>query len=164
MQLQEENKVNNPAGAVRHEMDITVNGQAYSVSLPSRRTLLDLLREQLSLTGTKKVCDMGHCGACTVLRDGVPVLSCITLAASCEGQEIRTRWRAIARPAGIYRSRRLPVRFLHTRPADVGHGPPRPQSLAHRRGSNPLYVGQPVPVRSIQRHRRSGNACFPDGC
>ncbi|MEO8284868.1 MAG: (2Fe-2S)-binding protein [Chloroflexota bacterium] len=69
---------------------LTVNGKDYNVAVPVRRTLLDTLREDLNLTGTKKVCDMGHCGACTVLRDGVPVLSCLTLAVACEGAEFTT--------------------------------------------------------------------------
>jgi aerobic-type carbon monoxide dehydrogenase small subunit (CoxS/CutS family) len=69
---------------------LTVNAQQYEVTVPARRTLLDLLRENLNLTGTKKVCDMGHCGACTVLRDGTPVLSCLTLAVACDGAELST--------------------------------------------------------------------------
>lgn len=73
-----------------HQLSLKVNGDDYQVSVPSRRTLLDLLRDNLNLTGTKKVCDMGHCGACTVLRDGVPVLSCLTLAVACEGAQITT--------------------------------------------------------------------------
>lgn len=77
------------AGA-QHNISLSVNGKRYNVDVPSRRTLLDLLRDQLFLTGTKKVCDMGHCGACTVLRDGTPVLACITLAAACDESEITT--------------------------------------------------------------------------
>ncbi|HEX9990253.1 MAG TPA: (2Fe-2S)-binding protein [Chloroflexia bacterium] len=79
-----------PTPQARHEITVTVNGESYTQTVPSRRTLLDLLRDQLYLTGTKKVCDMGHCGACTVLRDGVPVLSCLTLAVACEGASITT--------------------------------------------------------------------------
>ena len=58
--------------------------------LDSRMTLLDALREHLGLTGTKKGCDQGACGACTVLLDGKRVLSCLTLAAQCDGREVRT--------------------------------------------------------------------------
>ncbi|MDQ5822715.1 MAG: (2Fe-2S)-binding protein [Chloroflexota bacterium] len=71
-------------------IQLKINGQAYSVQVSPRRTLLDLLRDQLALTGTKKVCDMGHCGACTVLRDGTAVLSCLTLASACDGADIAT--------------------------------------------------------------------------
>ena len=79
--------------AEKHALQLTVNGQAYALQVPARRTLLDLLRDDLHLTGTKKVCDMGHCGACTVLRDGMPVLSCLTLAASCDAEQITTNRR-----------------------------------------------------------------------
>jgi aerobic-type carbon monoxide dehydrogenase small subunit (CoxS/CutS family) len=69
---------------------LTVNGEAVTVRGAPRRTLLDTLRETLGLTGTKKVCDEGTCGACTVLVDGRPVYSCMTLAVTCEGKVIET--------------------------------------------------------------------------
>src|SRR5580693_10561878 len=74
------------------EVDLTlrVNGSAQRLRLDSRVTLLDALREHLGLTGTKKGCDQGACGACTVLLDGKRVLSCLTLAAQCDGREVRT--------------------------------------------------------------------------
>ncbi|MEA2574469.1 MAG: aerobic carbon-monoxide dehydrogenase small subunit [Chloroflexia bacterium] len=78
------------AGTTTRNIQLTVNGKDYSVEVSPRRTLLDLLRDQLALTGTKKVCDMGHCGACTVLRDGTAVLSCLTLATACDGVSIVT--------------------------------------------------------------------------
>jgi xanthine dehydrogenase YagT iron-sulfur-binding subunit len=69
---------------------MTVNGEPRSVVADSRVTLLDSLRENLGLTGTKKGCDQGACGACTVLLDGKRVLSCLTLVAQCTGREVTT--------------------------------------------------------------------------
>ena len=71
-------------------LTLTVNGEVHSVVVDPRRSLLDLLREQLALTGTKKGCDQGTCGACTVLIDGKRVLSCLTLAATCEERDVTT--------------------------------------------------------------------------
>lgn len=70
--------------------ELNVNGKAYNLALDSRTTLLDTLRENLHLTGTKKGCDQGQCGACTVLVDGERVVSCLTLAASMTGRQIQT--------------------------------------------------------------------------
>jgi xanthine dehydrogenase YagT iron-sulfur-binding subunit len=72
------------------EYDITVNGMKRRVSLDPRTTLLDALREHIGLTGSKKGCDHGQCGACTVLVDGKRVLGCLTLAATVAGKEIIT--------------------------------------------------------------------------
>jgi xanthine dehydrogenase YagT iron-sulfur-binding subunit len=67
-----------------------VNGVEKSLTLDSRMTLLDALRERLGLTGSKKGCDHGQCGACTVIVDGRRVLSCLTLSAQCEGKSVTT--------------------------------------------------------------------------
>ncbi len=72
------------------DVAFNVNGIAKKVQVDSRMTLLDTLRERLQLTGSKKGCDHGQCGACTVIMDGRRVLSCLTLAASCEGREVKT--------------------------------------------------------------------------
>ena len=72
------------------EITLRVNGSLYQVSVDTRTTLLDALRERLGLTGSKKGCDQGACGACTVLIDGKRVLSCLTLAATCEDRAILT--------------------------------------------------------------------------
>jgi xanthine dehydrogenase YagT iron-sulfur-binding subunit len=69
---------------------LTINGQQHGLSLDPRVTLLDLLRERLSLTGTKKGCDHGQCGACTVIVNGRRVNSCLTLAVSVDGDKITT--------------------------------------------------------------------------
>jgi len=75
-----------------HMLDVTlsINKQARHVSIDTRTTLLDLLRENLDLTGSKKGCDHGQCGACTVLVDGRRVNSCLTLAVTAQGAEITT--------------------------------------------------------------------------
>lgn len=67
-----------------------VNGAGKSLMVDSRMTLLDALRERLELTGSKKGCDHGQCGACTVIVDGKRILSCLTLAATCEGRSVTT--------------------------------------------------------------------------
>ena len=72
------------------ELKLRVNGMLRELRLDPRVTLLDALRERLGLTGTKKGCDQGACGACTVLADGRRVLSCLTLAVTCEGRDITT--------------------------------------------------------------------------
>ncbi|MBR2686849.1 MAG: (2Fe-2S)-binding protein [Aquamicrobium sp.] len=72
-------------------ISLTINGQAHTVVLDDMRvTLLDLLRERLDLPGTKKGCDRGQCGACTVLVDGRRINSCLALAASLDGAEVTT--------------------------------------------------------------------------
>ncbi len=70
--------------------ELLINGERTVLALEPGTTLLDALREQTALKGTKKGCDMGSCGACTVLIDGRRVLSCLTLATRCEGKSIRT--------------------------------------------------------------------------
>jgi xanthine dehydrogenase YagT iron-sulfur-binding subunit len=69
---------------------LSVNGQAYRLGLDVRTTLLDALREHVGLTGSKKGCDHGQCGACTVHIDGVRVLSCLTLAIAAQGHQVDT--------------------------------------------------------------------------
>ena len=72
------------------DLSLEVNGRAYTLRVESRATLLDTLREHLNLTGTKKGCDHGQCGACTVLVDGVRINSCLSLAVLREGAKITT--------------------------------------------------------------------------
>ncbi len=79
--------VGNP---VMSRVGLSVNGQARSLEVDTRTTLLDLLREHLQLTGSKKGCDHGQCGACTVIVDGVRINSCLTLALMHEGSQVTT--------------------------------------------------------------------------
>ena len=72
------------------QMALEVNGERIEVSFAPYKTLLEVLREDLDLTGTKHGCELGECGACAVLVDGAPVLSCLVLAVECEGKRIET--------------------------------------------------------------------------
>lgn len=71
-------------------LELTVNDEPVRRLVPAHRSLLDFVREDLGLTGSKHGCDVGDCGACTVQVDGVPRLACITLAATCAGRRVRT--------------------------------------------------------------------------
>ena len=71
-------------------VSLNVNGQSYDLALAPHRTLLDVLREDVGLTGTKRGCDDGDCGACTVLVDGAPITSCMMLAVDAQGKAITT--------------------------------------------------------------------------
>jgi len=71
-------------------LSLRVNGEEVEVAFDPAKTLLEVLREDLDLTGTKHGCELGECGACAVLLDGLPVLSCLVLGVECEGREIET--------------------------------------------------------------------------
>ena len=75
---------------MKHDIKLRVNGDAYALQVDSRRTLLEVLREQLGLTGTKEMCNKGDCGGCTVILDGRAVLSCMMLAVEADGKEVLT--------------------------------------------------------------------------
>jgi aerobic-type carbon monoxide dehydrogenase small subunit (CoxS/CutS family) len=71
-------------------IELRINGRTHELAIEPNKLLLDLLRQDLGLTGSKRACDDSSCGSCTVQVDGVPMLACTMLAASCEGQEITT--------------------------------------------------------------------------
>jgi aerobic-type carbon monoxide dehydrogenase small subunit (CoxS/CutS family) len=73
---------------VMHNLSLTVNGELREVSIPANRTLYQVIKENLSLSGTKDGCRQGVCGSCTVMVDGLPVRSCLTLAVRCGGKNI----------------------------------------------------------------------------
>jgi carbon-monoxide dehydrogenase small subunit len=75
---------------VKRELHLTVNGDAYHLLVDTRRTLLEVVRDEIGLTGTKNGCGQGECGACTVLLDGGPVNACLVLAHEAEGHDVVT--------------------------------------------------------------------------
>jgi aerobic-type carbon monoxide dehydrogenase small subunit (CoxS/CutS family) len=85
----------------RVHLKFVVNGEESPVSFAPYKTLLEVLREDLDLTGTKHGCELGECGACTVLLDGEPVLSCLVLALECDGRRIETI-EGLARGAALH--------------------------------------------------------------
>ncbi len=119
-------------------IELTLNGRKRTDAVPGNRLLLDYLRETAGLTGTKTGCDGGECGACTVLVDDKPTLSCLTLAGTVAGKRVDTvellgqGGALVGRSARLSREARLPVRLLH---AGVHHGiggPAAPQSAPDR--------------------------------
>ena len=87
------------AAAKKPSLEMNVNGKVSRLNIDSRTTLLDALRDHLHLTGTKKGCDQGQCGACTVLVDGERVVSCLTLAVAAQGKRVQTI-EGLAEPGG----------------------------------------------------------------
>ena len=101
-------------------LNLTLNGQPVECASHPNKTLLEVLREDLGLTGTKHGCEMGHCGACTVLVDGEPILSCLALAVEAQGHDVRT-------VEGLARGGRLhPIQqaFAETGAAQCGYCTP----------------------------------------
>jgi len=87
-------------------IELRINGRNHELALEPNQLLLDVLRQDLELTGSKRGCDDSSCGACTVMIDGVPMLSCALLAASCQGQEITTM-EGVAEHGGLAAIQRL---------------------------------------------------------
>ena len=83
-----ENSPNKPAGKV--SISLIVNGEHTEIAFAPHKTLLEVLREDLGLTGTKHGCELGECGTCAVLMDGQPVLSCLVLGVACSGRSVST--------------------------------------------------------------------------
>ena len=132
------------------QITLRVDGQRRSLSVDTRTTLLDALRERLDLTGTKKGCDHGQCGACTVLIDGRRAVSCLQLAVAAEGREITTI-------EGVAEGERLhPVQqaFLDLDALQCGYCTPGMVMAAVS-----LLRENPSPSEEEIRHALEGNLC-----
>lgn len=129
---------------------LRVNGEAHQVSFLPERTLLEVLREEMDLTGTKHGCELGECGTCTVRVDGEPVLSCLMLALECEGREIRTvEGMADARgPSDLQQA------FAELGAAQCGYCTPGFLLVAEH-----VLEVDPAPTREALVEELSGNLC-----
>lgn len=131
-------------------LHVRVNGRDREDAVAEHQLLLDYLREQLGLAGTKRGCDGGECGACTVLIDGRPRLACLTLAARCEGSEVRTI-ESLARDG---RLSRLQAAFNDQLGTQCGFCTPGMVMAAQA-----LLERQPDPTEAEIREALSGNLC-----
>jgi aerobic-type carbon monoxide dehydrogenase small subunit (CoxS/CutS family) len=126
--------------------ELRINGGSYEIEAAVPASLADVLRDEIGLTGTKVACNEGHCGACTVLVDGAPVLSCITLAARVEGREVTT----------IEGLREHPMVEAFVRADAVQCGYCTPGQIV---SAVALVERSPEPSREEIRHRMAGNLC-----
>jgi aerobic-type carbon monoxide dehydrogenase small subunit (CoxS/CutS family) len=127
-------------------LELKVNGHDYRLDPPVGRTLAEALRNDLGLTGTKFACAEGHCGACTVQLDGVPVLSCITLVHTVGGREVKTI-------EGL-REHPLVAAFVEADATQCGFCTPGQIVSA-----SALLAANPQPSREDVRRAMSGNLC-----
>jgi len=136
---------------MRHaQLALSVNGEAVETSVAPYKTLLEVLREDLGLTGTKHGCELGECGACAVLIDGEPQLSCLVLALECEAREIETV-EGMARGAELHP---LQAAFADLGAAQCGYCTPGILLTAKA-----LLAREPRPTPSRIKEAISGNLC-----
>ena len=131
-------------------LTLTVNGEPRQAIVPTHHTLLEVLREELALTGTKHGCELGECGTCTVLVDGKPLLSCLVLAIECEGRAIETV-EGLARGSTLHP---LQAAFADLGGAQCGYCTPGILMTAKA-----LLDAEPDPGRERIKEAISGNLC-----
>ena len=131
-------------------LSLRVNGEAREVWAPVHKTLLEVLREEMGLTGTKHGCELGECGTCTVLVDGVPVLSCLTLPVECQDREILT----VEGMAEDGRLHPLQQAFAELGAAQCGYCTPGILLT-----SQALLAETPKPTRDEIKEALAGNLC-----
>jgi aerobic-type carbon monoxide dehydrogenase small subunit (CoxS/CutS family) len=127
-----------------------LNGEAATVAFAPHKTLLEVLREDAGLTGTKHGCELGECGTCTVLLDGAPVLSCLVLGLACAGRRVTT----VEGLAAHGRLHPLQDAFAELGAAQCGYCTP-----AFLLAADALLVTDPRPSRDAIKQALSGNLC-----
>ena len=131
-------------------LKLCVNGEEQAVSFAPYKTLLEVLREDLNLTGTKHGCELGECGACAVLVDGAPLLSCLELALECEGREVQT-------VEGLANGKELHP--LQAAFADLGGSQCGYCTSGMLMTAKALLDREPAPSRERIKEALSGNLC-----
>jgi carbon-monoxide dehydrogenase small subunit len=131
-------------------LTLDVNGERQEVAFLPHKTLLEVLREDMALTGTKHGCELGECGTCTVLVDGQPVLSCLVLGLECEGAAIETV-EGLATAAGPHP---LQVAFADLGAAQCGYCTP-----GFLMAAKALLEQDPTPSRATLTEELGGNLC-----
>jgi carbon-monoxide dehydrogenase small subunit len=134
----------------KERLTLKVNGEEREVLAPVHHTLLEVLREEIGLTGTKHGCELGECGTCTVLVDGEPVLSCLTLPIECQGKDIRTV-EGMAKGGELHP---LQVAFAELGAAQCGYCTPGFLLTAQA-----LLEANPTPSREEIAQALAGNLC-----
>jgi carbon-monoxide dehydrogenase small subunit len=129
---------------------LELNGERKEIAFAPHKTLLEVLREDLSLTGTKHGCELGECGTCTVLLDGTPVLSCLVLGAACDGRAVRT----VEGMAENGRLHPLQETFADLGAAQCGYCTP-----AFLLTAEALLAKNPKPTREQIKDALAGNLC-----
>lgn len=129
---------------------LAVNGERHEIAVAVHATLLEVLREELGLTGTKHGCETGECGACSILVDGIPWLACLTLAVEAEGRRVTT----VEGLGADGRAGRLRTAFAELGAAQCGYCSP-----GMRVSAGALLDSSPAPTADEVRQALSGNLC-----
>ncbi len=135
---------------LKTKLALELNGESVEVAFAPHKTLLEVLREDLGLTGTKHGCELGECGTCTVLVDGIPVLSCLVLGLACAGRRVQT----VEGMAAGGRLHPLQEAFAELGAAQCGYCTP-----AFLLAAEALLATNSTPTRDNIKQALSGNLC-----